>query len=167
MVSVCLCSDAFLQHLPSYLGFSYPGRGVSLHGCSSKAQLLLLTLDERCLLTDAPPDLERGVDPLGPPAPMRSPLFGHGVAPLGRCPWPRAWGSSSWPPPLASKFSKPGFSNTWTVNFQMFKLVLEKAEEPEIKLSTSAGSLKKQGSSRKNLLLLYWLCQSLWLWGSQ
>ena len=34
-----------------------------------------------------------------------------------------------------------------TVNFQMFKLVLEKAEEPEIKLPTSAGSLKKQKSS--------------------
>ena len=33
-----------------------------------------------------------------------------------------------------SKFSKLGFSNTWTVNFQMFKLVLERAEEPEIKL---------------------------------
>jgi len=48
-----------------------------------------------------------------------------------------------------SKFSKPGFSNTWTANFQMFKLVLEKAEEPEIKLPTSAGSLKKQKSSRK------------------
>ena len=32
------------------------------------------------------------------------------------------------------KFSKPGFNNTWTVNFQTFKLVLEKAEEPEIKL---------------------------------
>ena len=31
----------------------------------------------------------------------------------------------------------------------MFKLVLEKAEEPEIKLPTSAGSLKKQESSRK------------------
>ena len=31
----------------------------------------------------------------------------------------------------------------------MFKLVLEKAEEPEIKLQTSGGSLKKQGSSRK------------------
>ena len=31
----------------------------------------------------------------------------------------------------------------------MFKLDLEKAEEPEIKLSTSAGSQKKQGSSRK------------------
>ena len=35
------------------------------------------------------------------------------------------------------------------VNFQMFKLVLEKAEEPEIKLPTSAGSSKKQESSRK------------------
>ena len=32
---------------------------------------------------------------------------------------------------------------------QMFKLVLEKAEEPEIKLPTFAGSLKKQESSRK------------------
>ena len=48
-----------------------------------------------------------------------------------------------------SKFSKPGFSNTWTMNFQMFKLVLEKAEEPEIKLPTSVGSSKKQESSRK------------------
>ena len=45
MVSVCLPSDALLQTLPSYLGFSYLGRGVSLHGCSSKAQLLLLTSD--------------------------------------------------------------------------------------------------------------------------
>ena len=35
------------------------------------------------------------------------------------------------------------------MNFQMFKLVLEKAEEPEIKLPISAGSWKKQESSRK------------------
>ena len=35
------------------------------------------------------------------------------------------------------------------VNFQMFKLVLEKAEEPEIKLTTSVGPSKKQASSRK------------------
>ena len=48
-----------------------------------------------------------------------------------------------------SKFSNPGFNNTWTVNFQMFKLDLEKTEEPEIKLPTSAGSLKKQENSRK------------------
>ena len=32
----------------------------------------------------------------------------------------------------------------WTVNFQMFKLDLEKAEAPEVKLPTSAGSLEKQ-----------------------
>ena len=57
------------QHLPCYLGFSYLGRGVSLHGCSSKAQPLLLTLDEGELLTAAPPDLERGVAPLGPLVP--------------------------------------------------------------------------------------------------
>ena len=56
MVSVCLPSDALLQHLPSYLGFSYIERGVPLHGCSSKAQPLLLILDEV-----APPDLKRGV----------------------------------------------------------------------------------------------------------
>ena len=47
-----------------------------------------------------------------------------------------------------SKFSKPGFSSTWTVNFQMFKLDLEKAEEPEITLPTFTGSWKKQKSSR-------------------
>ena len=54
---MCLPFDALLQHLPSYLGFSYLGRGVSLQGCSSKVQLLLLTLDEGYLLTAAPPDL--------------------------------------------------------------------------------------------------------------
>ena len=43
MVSLCLPSDALLQHLPSYLGFSSLGRGVSLHGCSRKAQPLFLT----------------------------------------------------------------------------------------------------------------------------
>ena len=35
------------------------------------------------------------------------------------------------------------------MNFQMFKLILEKAEEPEIKLPTHIGSLKKQESSIK------------------
>ena len=53
------------------------------------------------------------------------------------------------------------------MNFQMFKLDLEKAEEPEIKLPTSAGSSKKQEGSKKYLLLLYWPCQSLWLCRSQ
>ena len=41
----------------------------------------------------------------------------------------------------------------WTMNFQMFKLDLEKAEQPEIKLPISIGPLKKQESSRKTSAL--------------
>ena len=44
---------------------------------------------------------------------------------------------------------KPGFSNTSTMNFQMFIVVLQKSEEQEIKLPTSTGSWKKQESSIK------------------
>ena len=80
MVSEYLPSDALLQHLPSYLGFSYLGLGVSLHGCSSKVQPLLLTLEEWYLLTAVPSDLERAVAPLGPPAPMQPLLLLRGVA---------------------------------------------------------------------------------------
>ena len=52
------------------------------------------------------------------------------------------------------------------LNFQMFKLVLEKAKEPEIELPTSAGSWKKQESSRKTsisalLTMPKKLCQEL------
>ena len=42
------------------------------------------------------------------------------------------------------KFSKQDFNSIWTMNFQMFKLDLEKAEEPEIKLPTSIGSSKSK-----------------------
>ena len=38
------------------------------------------------------------------------------------------------------KTSKLGFNSMWTENFEMYKLDLEKAEEPEIKLPISAGS---------------------------
>ena len=48
-----------------------------------------------------------------------------------------------------SKSFKIGFSSMWTENFQMFKLNLEKGEEPEIKMPTSTGSSRKQESSRK------------------
>ena len=41
------------------------------------------------------------------------------------------------------------------MNFQMFKLVLEKSEEPEIKLPTSSGSSKKQESSKKNIYFCF------------
>ena len=46
----------------------------------------------------------------------------------------------------------------WTVNFQMFKVVLEKVEEPEIKLPTSAGSLKKAGEFQKNIYFCFLDC---------
>ena len=49
---------------------------------------------------------------------------------------------------LCSKF-KIGFSSMWTENFYIYNLDLEKAEEPEIKLSTFVGSWRKQESSRK------------------
>ena len=50
---------------------------------------------------------------------------------------------------LCSKSFKLGFNSTWIENFQMYKLSLEKAEEPKIKLPTFVGSWRKQGSSRK------------------
>ena len=47
------------------------------------------------------------------------------------------------------KILQASFSNMRTMNMLMFKLVLEKAEEPETKLPTSAESSKKQESSRQ------------------
>ena len=79
MISVCLPSDALLQHLLSYLVFSHLGHGVSFHGCSSNVQPLLLTLEEGYLLTTTSPDLECGV---APPALVQAQLLGHRVAPL-------------------------------------------------------------------------------------
>ena len=50
---------------------------------------------------------------------------------------------------LCSKSFKLGFSSMGTKNFQIYKLGLEKAQEPEIKLPTLVGSWGKQGNSRK------------------
>ena len=71
MVSVYLPSDALFQHLLSYLGFSYMS--------SSKVQPLLLTLVEGYLLTSTLPDFQRGIAPLGPPAPTQPRLLGRGL----------------------------------------------------------------------------------------
>ena len=102
MVSVCLPSDALLQHLLSYLGFSYLGRGVSLHGCSSKAQPLHLTLDEGYLLTAALPDLQRGLAPLGPPVPRSHRSLDVGLLLPAAAPGLRRGVAPPWLPPLAS-----------------------------------------------------------------
>ena len=138
MVSVCLPSDALLQHLLSYLGFSYLGCGVSLHGCSSKVQPVLLTLDEGCLLTAALPDLQRGIATLGPPVPVQpwhgvappAPrpwpwAKGYGVSPPGRHPWPQTRGNSScccpdlgrWVSPLGRPAPRP---QTWGSSSRTF-----------------------------------------------
>ena len=49
------------------------------------------------------------------------------------------------------KSSKIGFKSTWTKNLEMFKLDLEKAGEPEVKLPTTVRSQKKQKNFRKNI----------------
>ena len=56
---------------------------------------------------------------------------------------------------LYSKVAKTGFNSMRTVTFQMFKLDLDKAEQPEIKLPTSTGSSKKQQSSRKKIYFCF------------
>ena len=64
------------------LGFFLPWAwGISSQLLQQSAAMLL-TLDEGYLLTAAPPDLEHGVDPLGPPEPAQPLLLGHGIAPL-------------------------------------------------------------------------------------
>ena len=53
-----------------------------------------------------------------------------------------------------------GINSTWTKNFQMFKLDLEKEEESQIKLPTSLDHRKSKRVPEKHLLLLYWLRQA-------
>ena len=52
----------------------------------------------------------------------------------------------------------------WTLNFQMFKLALEKAEEPEIKLPTSAGSRKQETSRKTSIFALLTMLKPLTVW---
>ena len=79
MVSVCLPYDALSQHLPSYLGFSYLGCGVTLHSCSSKVRPCSLPWTKSISSLATPPDLEHGVVPLGPLAPKQATRLGCGL----------------------------------------------------------------------------------------
>ena len=110
MVSVCLPSDALSQHLQSNVYFSYLGHWLSLHGCSSKVQLLLLTFDEGYLLMATPPDLESGVAPLGPPVPAQLLLLGENLSALpeaadGRKGYWFQSSGSSWSPVAERKYT--------------------------------------------------------------
>ena len=75
------CNTYHLTWVSLILGVGYP-----LLGCSRKAQLLLLTLDEGYLLTAALPDLQRGIAPLGPLAPEQPLLLGPGLIFLAAAP---------------------------------------------------------------------------------
>ena len=63
-----------------------------------------------------------------------------------------------------SNFSKQVFSGTWTEKLHMFKLDLEKAEEPEIKLPTSLGSLKQQEFQKNIYFCLLTMPKVLTVW---
>ena len=56
---------------------------------------------------------------------------------------------------LYSKSFKSCFNSKWTGNFQMYKLRIEEAEEPEIKLSTSGRSQDDRGIGRGDHFLFY------------
>ena len=68
------------------------------------------------------------------------------------------------PTRLCANSFKLGFNSTWTKNFQMYKLDLEKAEEPEIKLPTYVGHRKSKRIAKTNKQtnkhLLHWLCKA-------
>ena len=65
------------------------------------------------------------------------------------------------------KILQAGFNSMWTVNFQMFELDLEKAEEPEVKMTHLLDHWKSKRLPEKHLHLLYRPRESLWLCGSQ
>ena len=70
----------------------------------------------------------------------------------------------SHPSKVMLKIFKLGINNMWTGKLQMYKLDLEKAEEPEIKLPTSTGLSKKQGNLKKTYFCSIDYTKKPWLW---
>ena len=54
-----------------------------------------------------------------------------------------------------SKFSKPGFNSMWTMNFQMFKLDLEKAEETRVQIANICWIIEKAREFQKNIYFCF------------
>ena len=65
------------------------------------------------------------------------------------------------------KLSKIDFNSMWTEKFQMFKLDLEKERNQRSNCQHPLDHRKSKRIPETHLLLLYWLCQSLWLCKSQ
>ena len=61
------------------------------------------------------------------------------------------------------KSLKLGFNSTWTKNFQMYKVDVENAQEPEIKLPTHTGSSKKQ-EFQKNIYFCFFEYAKAFVW---
>ena len=62
---------------------------------------------------------------------------------------------------------KPGFNHMWPVNFQMFNCIWKRQRHQRSNCQQPLDNRKSKRIPEKHPLLLYWLCQSLWLCGSQ
>ena len=60
-----------------------------------------------------------------------------------------------------SKFSKPGFNGMWTMNFQIFKMHLERQKNQRSNCKHLLDHHKSKSVPEKHLLVLYWIQQSL------
>ena len=87
---LCVYSLMPLTTPTIFFGFLLPWTWCISSGLLQQSTAAALYLDEGYLFTAVPPDLERGIAPLGPMAPVQPLLLGHGVAPPSRHPWPRA-----------------------------------------------------------------------------
>ena len=92
---ICPLMPSYNTYHPTWVSLTWTW-GISSQLLQQSAAAAL-TFDEGCLLRSTPPDLERGIAPLSPPALAQPLLLGRGVVPLGHRPWPRAWGGSSRP----------------------------------------------------------------------
>ena len=64
----------------------------------------------------------------------------------------------------SSKFSKPGFSNTWTVNFLMFKLVLKKNRGTRDQIANICWIMEKAREFQKNIYFCFIDCAKAFVW---
>ena len=138
MVLVCLPSDALSQHLPSYLGFSYLGHELSLHGFSNKAQPLLHM--EKVSFHSNPKECSKycTIALISQASKVMLNILQARLQQYVSCELPD----------VQAGFRKGRGTRDHIVNIQW---IIEKTREFQ----------------KKHLFLLYWLWQSLWLCGSQ
>ena len=107
------------------LGYVFTAAPAKHSHYSSKAQPLLLTLDEGYLLTAALPDLQCGIAPLGPPAPAQPQLLG------------------------SSRIAEARLQQYMNCELPVLQAGFRKGRGTRDQIANIAGSWKKQESSRK------------------